>query len=371
MNPKPNLLTQVAAALPGLSKSETKVAQAILADPEAATQSSIANLAKSAGVSEPSVNRFSKRFGAKGFPDFKIQLATSLVSGVRYMSQAVEPSDDIASYPFKLFDNTISALILARDALPTEAIAEAVNLLSDAKRIMFLGLGTSAAVAKDAEHKFFRFNTPVTTQTDPLMLRMLAAGGACFTGAARFLRRRCGRRCGSLRSWAFVGVSAMASVSGSRKPRASPAAGARRRSSVPPPRGDGGDDDAAADEEDDDLMPDDEYARAAASAAAALGEEAAALDAPGAIWGLCEALLRHRHQWVQSVASRVVGHFLAVEGAALARRAVEEKGHPAAANANNASFDASPISLERVARHTLGILEQGAGAGDDRVLGTA
>ena len=131
----------------------------------------------------------------------------------------------------------------------------------------------------------------------------------------------------------------------------------------PPPRGDGGDDDASADEEDDDLMPDDEYARAAASAAAALGEEAAALDAPGAIWGLCEALLRHRHQWVQSVASRVVGHFLAVEGAALARRAVEEKGHPAAANANNASFDASPISLERVARHTLGILEQGAGSG--------
>ena len=130
----------------------------------------------------------------------------------------------------------------------------------------------------------------------------------------------------------------------------------------PPPRGDGGDDDAA-DEEDDDLMPDDEYARAAASAAAALGEEAAALDAPGAIWGLCEALLRHRHQWVQSVASRVVGHFLAVEGAALARRAVEEKGDPGAANANNASFDASPISLERVARHTLGILEQGAGAG--------
>jgi len=177
MNPKPNLLTQVAAALPGLSKSETKVAQAILADPEAATQSSIANLAKLAGVSEPSVNRFSKRFGAKGFPDFKIQLATSLVSGVRYMTQAVEPSDDIASYPFKLFDNTISALILARDALPTEAIAEAVDLLSSAKRIMFLGLGTSAAVAKDAEHKFFRFNTPVTTQTDPLMLRMLAAGG--------------------------------------------------------------------------------------------------------------------------------------------------------------------------------------------------
>ena len=49
-----------------LNKSEKKVASAILADPEAATGSSIANLAKKAGVSEPSVNRFCKRFGTVG-----------------------------------------------------------------------------------------------------------------------------------------------------------------------------------------------------------------------------------------------------------------------------------------------------------------
>ena len=46
-----------------LNKSEKKVASAILADPEAATGLlGIANLAKKAGVSEPSVNRFCKRF---------------------------------------------------------------------------------------------------------------------------------------------------------------------------------------------------------------------------------------------------------------------------------------------------------------------
>jgi RpiR family carbohydrate utilization transcriptional regulator len=163
--------------LPDLNKSETKVANAILEDPEAATRSSIAVLAAAAKVSEPSVNRFCKRFGATGFPDFKLRLARSLVSGVRYISRAVEMGDDIETYPRKLFDNTITALILARDQLPLEAIERAVDYLAQARHIYFLGLGTSAAVATDAEHKFFRFKVPVTTCTDPLMHRMLAAGG--------------------------------------------------------------------------------------------------------------------------------------------------------------------------------------------------
>ena len=178
MNQDSNLLSELSAALPGLNKSETKVARAILEDPEAATRSSIAVLAVAAGVSEPSVNRFCKKFDATGFPDFKLRLARSLVSGVRYISRAVEMDDDIDTYPKKLFDNTITALMLARDRLPLADIERAVDYLAQARQIYFLGLGTSAAVARDAEHKFFRFKVPVTTCTDPLMHRMLAAGGS-------------------------------------------------------------------------------------------------------------------------------------------------------------------------------------------------
>ena len=172
-----NLLTRLTAALPELNKSEVKVAHAILENPEAATRSSIAVLAAAASVSEPSVNRFCKRFGATGFPDFKLQLARSLVSGVKYISRAVELDDSIDTYPRKLFDNTISALMLAKESLPLPAIERVVNHLSQARRIHFFGLGTSAAIAKDAEHKFFRFNVPVSSHTDPLMQRMLAASG--------------------------------------------------------------------------------------------------------------------------------------------------------------------------------------------------
>ena len=67
----------------------------ILSDPDAATQSSIATLAKKASVSEPSVNRFCKRFDAAGFPDFKLKLAKSLVSGIRFVNRNVDPNDDV------------------------------------------------------------------------------------------------------------------------------------------------------------------------------------------------------------------------------------------------------------------------------------
>ena len=60
MDQDSNLLSELSAALPELNKSETKVARAILEEPETATRSSIAVLAAAAGVSEPSVNRFCK-----------------------------------------------------------------------------------------------------------------------------------------------------------------------------------------------------------------------------------------------------------------------------------------------------------------------
>ena len=170
-----NLLAVIQRQLSDLNKSEAKVARAILNGPEEATRSSIASLAATAGVSEPSVNRFCKRFGATGFPNFKLQLATSLASGVRYVSRSVEFSDDINTFPTKLFDNAINALMTAKEDLPLKAIARAVDQITQARRVYFFGLGTSAAVARDAEHKFFRFNVPVFTHEDPLMQRMLAA----------------------------------------------------------------------------------------------------------------------------------------------------------------------------------------------------
>jgi RpiR family carbohydrate utilization transcriptional regulator len=54
-------------------------------------------------------------------------------------------------------------------------ISRAVDLLIQARQIHFFGLGASAPVALDAQHKFFRFNLAVTAHADVLMQRMIAS----------------------------------------------------------------------------------------------------------------------------------------------------------------------------------------------------
>lgn len=173
-----NLVNVITDALPGLNKSERKVAEAILSDPESATGSSIASLAKRANVSEPSVNRFCKRFNTAGFPDFKLKLAKSLVSGVRFVNRNVDPNDTVESYTSKIFDSTINDLALIRDSIDHSVVNAVVDQLIQAKRVYFFGLGTSGSVARDAENKFFRFNLPVSFHDDVLMMRMLASTGS-------------------------------------------------------------------------------------------------------------------------------------------------------------------------------------------------
>ena len=170
-----NLLSSINVTFDSLNKSEKKVAGAILDDPEAATRSSIAILAKKAGVSEPSVNRFCKRFDTAGFPDFKLKLAQCLVSGVKFVNSNVQLSDNVSKYTPKIFDNAIHDLVAIKNQIDSSIIEKVVDQLLKARRIFFFGLGTSGAVARDAENKFFRFDLPVSFHVDVLTMRMLSA----------------------------------------------------------------------------------------------------------------------------------------------------------------------------------------------------
>ncbi|MGB0894304.1 MAG: MurR/RpiR family transcriptional regulator [Parashewanella sp.] len=167
-----NTLEKVQKSLVHFSKSERKVAEVILSAPQTAIHSSIATLAKMADVSEPTVNRFCRRLDTKGFPDFKLHLAQSLANGTPYVSRHVEEDDSPDSYTTKIFESTMASLDTARQSLDVNAVNKAVDILTQAKKISFFGLGASASVAHDAQNKFFRFNVPVICFDDVLMQKM-------------------------------------------------------------------------------------------------------------------------------------------------------------------------------------------------------
>ena len=169
------MLERIRVRLPELSAAERKVAELALAQPYTVMQAAVADIAASAGVSQPTVIRFCRSMGCAGLPDFKLKLAASLVTGVPYVHSSVRPEDPTSEIAAKVFDNTVSALIKCRNEVNPQAIDQAVELLSTARRIEFYGLGNSGIIAADAQHKFFRFGIPTVSYADSHIQIMAAS----------------------------------------------------------------------------------------------------------------------------------------------------------------------------------------------------
>ena len=118
-----NVLEKIVNSVNNFSKSERKVADVILANPQTTIHSSIAALAKMADVSEPTVNRFCRRLDTKGFPDFKLHLAQSLANGTPYVNRHVEAEDGPDTYTAKIFESTMACLDAAKNSLDISAMA--------------------------------------------------------------------------------------------------------------------------------------------------------------------------------------------------------------------------------------------------------
>jgi len=159
-----------------LSKTAQQVADTILADPQAALSLPIAELARRASVSEPSVNRLCRSLGCKGYPDFKVKLSGELSSTQGKVARNIDFNDSVSEIISKVFDSTHASLTMAQEACNTATLASAISILTNAKAIYFFGHGASGSVALDAQHKFLRFKKPAIAHVDVLNQRIVATG---------------------------------------------------------------------------------------------------------------------------------------------------------------------------------------------------
>jgi RpiR family carbohydrate utilization transcriptional regulator len=134
----------------------------------------IVDLASKSEVSEPTVIRFCRALGYDGFQSFKLQLAQQLGLGSVYTQFAVDDSDTVTDLRNKVFDTTIGSLLNVRDDITPEILEEAINTISNARRVEFYGFGASGSVAADAQHKFFRLQLSTAAYTDPHIQHMSA-----------------------------------------------------------------------------------------------------------------------------------------------------------------------------------------------------
>jgi len=169
------MLLKIKSAREGLRKSEQKVADVIIADPDGSVQSSIQAIATRSGVSEPTVIRFCRALDCVGFQQFKLRLAQDLASRGTFFYQNVTSEDTSKELAGKLLDGAIASLVQIRNQMDDKALESAITMYQKCHRVELYGSGGSAVVAEDAQQKFFRLGKPAIAYSDPHIQHAAAA----------------------------------------------------------------------------------------------------------------------------------------------------------------------------------------------------
>lgn len=168
------ILDQIQRVRAQLSPAEQRVADHVLAHAHSALNDPIAQIAKAAEVSQPTVIRFCRTLGCEGLSDFKLRLASSLTGTMPVTHTQVTGEDSMLELGVKVLGNTASAVLQVRDYLNRDAIDRAVSLIAQAERVEFYAVGQYANVAEDAQFKFLRVGVSSAAYTVP-QLQGLAA----------------------------------------------------------------------------------------------------------------------------------------------------------------------------------------------------
>lgn len=169
------MLDQIKQSVDRLSRAERQVAEWVLAHPRQATESTVAQVARECATSEPSVIRFCRRLGLSGFRELTIRLTEALSRPDSFVHHDVRDDDASSDATAKVIESTIQSLIDLRAQLSTMPFDEVVGAMTNARQIVFAGLGASGHVASDASQKLFRLGTPCSALTDTPSIRQLAA----------------------------------------------------------------------------------------------------------------------------------------------------------------------------------------------------
>jgi len=168
------ILGQIRRARSDLSPAEGRVADFVLAHPRSALNDPIADIARAAQVSQPTVIRFCRSLGCDGLSDFKLRLASGLTGNIPVTHTQVTNDDTMLELGTKVLGNTASAILAVRDQLNRDMIDRAIGLLLAADRIDFYAVGHYGVVAQDAQFKFLRFGMSSAAYTDARLQQFAA-----------------------------------------------------------------------------------------------------------------------------------------------------------------------------------------------------
>ena len=166
---------QIEAEWDFLSKTERKIAETILKDPEKFINYSAIEVSEVANVSQGSLNNFSKKFVESGFSALKKQLAMDL-NEYRKDASDTESADSSIKDMMKLSrERTWKAFRLTEEMNDEETLKKVSEMILKAKKIEIYGIYQSGNVAQSCYYQFLQMGLPVACVTDVLVCPVSAS----------------------------------------------------------------------------------------------------------------------------------------------------------------------------------------------------
>lgn len=138
---------------------------------------SITEIAKEVSLGEATITRFSRKLGFLGFQEFKVALTKELSkeSGKNVISTVVNVDEKANMTAEKLFTSYKEVMEKTLQNLNYNNILAIKNLILQAKKIFFFGIGNSGIVAMDANYKFMRIGLNSMSVSDSHTMIMLSS----------------------------------------------------------------------------------------------------------------------------------------------------------------------------------------------------
>ena len=172
-------ITKIRSAYNQFTKAEKKVADYILENPKKVLFMSISDLAGACDVGDTSVFRFCKTMNVKGYQEFKMMLSLSMRTSESPLTDTEDTTitleDNISELAKKVLSENVSAIQETYSLIDVKQMTAAMDALSNAKRIVFFGVGTSMLTAMKAMNKFLRIEPKVICNMDANMQLITAS----------------------------------------------------------------------------------------------------------------------------------------------------------------------------------------------------
>lgn len=176
-----DVLSNVRQALPRLSSSEARVAEAIIADPTVVVDLTITDLAHLCGTSLSTVARFCQTLGYTGYREFRMEVARSISREAAERDRFgladsdINPDDSAAEVVAKIAFHEVLAIEQTAQGLDVDVLDRVVDAIAGAGHVDLYGFGASGLTAQDLQQKLSRIGISAFCSVDVHLALVSAA----------------------------------------------------------------------------------------------------------------------------------------------------------------------------------------------------